>query len=902
MAQGLSLSSLLEESRRLTTHLALAEIPAVQRGLDLLESESRKLVARAVRDGHGGSSTGAAAAVMDPRAQALLAGSGVDAERLLGAGAGAAAAAAVVSAFEQLQPGQDADVESFLGQQHEQAIVGAIEDRALATVRDADRAAHRHMLAVWEDAQRRLFDELGHHHHHHHHHAVADGALALMDPAREPLAFALRGQTAAGARVLQPRVERYAQVVRALNDARLAATTAAPSSRAPAFDLLAALERATADSSQELKSKQIAQAWRLLGHYARAAAAEAANGGSDAALVAGACAHLEEAFGEHVERTVAQYPHDASVGGVPSVHRRVQGYLAVQFGRLGRVPAFLEVFNGEAIWAHMYVLYRCGHRAELLQYALDMEDIITDSDPGFVAHLKAFFSEQSPALLLRGEAAVPVAASSLEDPYKAALYRVLGRGSVPRKAAAEVVHTTEDYLWSSLVLVRDAAAIAAATGHPRATLAGVQALILKYGAAHFDPHGANPLLYFRVLLLCGLLEPAVDHLLQADRFQIEAVHVAVLLAHSGLLRVTTATTDTATDGASFASFLVPDADDGDGGGSLRQRLDFYRMVVHYARALPEPAADDAVNYLLLLTLPGLGAGAGADSAAARRTQCQQALVRLLYERRDYAHFLGDIQSDGTRRRGYLERLAPLAGLATGDQFSRAIVRRLADRSRDEGRLADTVLLYNLAERYNAVLAVLCRQLGEVLYLRGSGNGATTAAADLSSPADAPLLVLGPDDVEGVARAVLDHYRQREHIARALDPRAVATCTTLLQLLAFLNSHRRMAYEEALATLQATQLLPLDADVARAAEHAERVAALDESITRNFSFILLAAMDTLARLYAGLAESPFVDAVKQASMLLLRRKARALMVFAGMLQFRMPSDTYAKLNRIEVSMS
>ncbi|KAJ2884765.1 hypothetical protein H4R27_001877 [Coemansia aciculifera] len=57
-----------------------------------------------------------------------------------------------------------------------------------------------------------------------------------------------------------PRVERYAQVVRKLNDAR-----ALPSSQQ--FELLAGLEKATADSSQELKSKQIGQVWKLLEHY-----------------------------------------------------------------------------------------------------------------------------------------------------------------------------------------------------------------------------------------------------------------------------------------------------------------------------------------------------------------------------------------------------------------------------------------------------------------------------------------------------------------------------------------------------------------------------------------------------------------------------------------------------------
>ncbi|KAJ2714406.1 nuclear pore complex subunit, partial [Coemansia spiralis] len=401
-----------------------------------------------------------------------------------------------------------------------------------------------------------------------------------------------------------------------------------------------------------------------------------------------------------------------------------------------------------------------------------------------------------------------------------------------------------------------------------------------YGATHFDPNGTNPLLYLRVLLLCGLLENAVDYLLQVDRYQIEAVHMAVLLVHHGLLLVPT--TEPA---SSFSSYLIA-ADDGSS-----PRLDFASMISHYARALPEAATDDAVNYLLMLTLPGAG------PSTHQQALCEQALVRLLYERREYAHYLGDIQADGTRKRGYLERFLPLLGIGSSEQFAQTIIRQLADRSRDEGRLADTVLLYNLAERYNTVLNVLSKQLGELLYLRGCSNGATLAV-DLSSPGDG----LGLDDVEGVARAVLEHYKQREHIARVLDERSVATCNTLLLLLAFLNCHRCTAYEEALETIERTQLLPLDGDVSLAAQHAEKVRNVDESITRNFSLILLATMDTLTQLHAGLKESPFVDAIKQANMQRLRCKARTLMAFAGMVRFRMPSDTYAKLNRMDVFMN
>ncbi|KAJ2238018.1 nuclear pore complex subunit [Coemansia sp. RSA 485] len=856
MGKPLSLSSLLEDSRRLTTHLSSSEIPSVHRNLNLLESESRKLVARSVRTS---SATASGRTLLDTRAQSLLASSGVDTDELTEN----VASSAVLSAFEMLQPTFDANVESFLAQQQEQSIVNAIEESELSTLDDFDRQMSQHMRLVWEETQRKMFEELGQYQ------GIGLMAAGAVGNRESACVFDLVDER----KVVQPRVERYAKVVRELNDSRVA--TAAAVGRPGAlqnYDLLGGLEKATAESSQELRSKQIAQVWTLLGHYAPGA-------GNGAGLVQGACDYLEQTFVDHVDRVVAQYPHEANVGGVPSVHRKIEGYLRVLFGRLGRVPAFLEVFNNDAIWAHMFMLYRCGYRKELLKYALEMEDIITDSDPGFVAHLKAFV-DGAPA---SRQTDLSVGASSLEDPYKAALYKVLGRGSVPKKTAAEVIQTTEDYLWAELAVIRDKDCIGGAASISATSLADLQALMLKFGPAHFDPNGSNPLLYLRVLLLCGLFEHAVDYLLQVDRFQIEAVHLAVLLVHFGLLRTTASSAAGQPSLSASNGYLsVSDA------ANQQPTLDFSRVITQYAYALPDSSADDAINYLLLLTL-------GTGDVAEKRVVCELAIVRVLYERREYAHFLGDINPDGTRQRGYLERHLPLLGISGHEQFAQTVIRRLADRSRDEGRLADTVLLYNLGERYNTVLAVLCKQLGEILYAYGNTGIISDGSATDST--------MGLDNVEGVARAVLAHYKQREHIARSLDTRAVSTCSVLLTVMDFLAFYRKGAYENALQLIESTQLLPLnEVGAAEAGHYAERVKMLDDAITRNFALILVSAMDTLAKLYAGLRESSFMDNVKQSGMLELRKKARCLMVFAGMIQFRMPSDTYAKLNRMDVFMN
>ncbi|KAJ1955086.1 nuclear pore complex subunit, partial [Dispira parvispora] len=58
------------------------------------------------------------------------------------------------------------------------------------------------------------------------------------------------------------------------------------------------------------------------------------------------------------------------------------------------------------------------------------------------------------------------------------------------------------------------------------------------------------------------------------------------------------------------------------------------------------------------------------------------------------------------------------------------------------------------------------------------------------------------------------------------------------------------------------------------------------------------MDTLCRLHTQIKQSQCMDSTKQAELAQLRRKGRSVMVLAGMIQFRMPPNTYSRLNRLD----
>lgn len=94
--------------------------------------------------------------------------------------------------------------------------------------------------------------------------------------------------------------------------------------------------------------------------------------------------------------------------------------------------------------------------------------------------------------------------TSTSDPYKHALYKLIGRVELQRRNVPGVTQTTEDWLWFQLSLVREGEG--AGEGAERFGLRELAGVLTKFGEKHFDPKGNRPVLYFQVLLLCGQFE------------------------------------------------------------------------------------------------------------------------------------------------------------------------------------------------------------------------------------------------------------------------------------------------------------------------------------------------------------------------------------------------------------
>lgn len=101
--------------------------------------------------------------------------------------------------------------------------------------------------------------------------------------------------------------------------------------------------------------------------------------------------------------------------------------------------------------------------------------------------------------------------SSSSDPYKQALYKLIGRVELNRRNVAGVTQTTEDWLWFQLSLIREEESETSSNNEGGSSfekygLRELATVLRKFGESHFDPKGNRPLLYFQVLLISGQFE------------------------------------------------------------------------------------------------------------------------------------------------------------------------------------------------------------------------------------------------------------------------------------------------------------------------------------------------------------------------------------------------------------
>ncbi len=363
-------------------------------------------------------------------------------------------------------------------------------------------------------------------------------------------------------------------------------------------------------------------------------------------------------------------------------------------------------------------------------------------------------------------------------------------------------------------------------------------------------------LSLKVLFLTGQFEAAVEFLFRADRLRSHAVHIALALFESNLLALP----------ANIQAGLIS-AEAG------VKRLNVARLVMLYVRKFESTDPKEALNYFYFLR----------NLRNAKNENLFMTCVsELVLESREFDLLLGFLLQDGSRSPGLIDRLQ------AAPQDTQRVIETVAADSERKGMFEDSVRLYDLARKHDKVIELLNKLLAQVI----------------SQPA---VPESRRDRIQRASVEIARRYRALGHGASRED---TAAFYLMLDLMTFFDLYHANKLDEAIDTVDKIKMVPLRQSDIEVMVSNFRL--LPDELRRNVPDLLLACMSAIFHQYkkvksgggggGGAGAAGAASGGRDRQLAEFRDMAKSIITFAGMIPYRMPGDTNARLVQMEVLMN
>ncbi|KAF1947912.1 NIC-domain-containing protein [Clathrospora elynae] len=733
----------------------------------------------------------------------------------------------------------------------------------------------------------------------------------------------LGGQAGPQDRYTRDKQEKFMDEVKNLNDARLQENT---------FSVLHAFSEVEKAAGTKYSDHFISAYGALVSIIGEKSEAEASNPGSNQPrersfardylddqpnsvasvrtrkhILDGSRKYLESKFLEHVDEVLKRNPAEALVGGVPSLVNKIRGFVRakVAFRELGTDTELLQRIGdaGEEFpWVIVFYLLRGGLLAEAADYVREKRGFFQNTDRNFQAAITQYATEPDRRLSPDSQQKIShthaqrTRLKTTEDPYRLACYKIVGRCDMSKRNLEPIKETMDDWVWLQFNLAREGNRAEENAGE----IFGLEELrttIREIGQRHFMNEEAEAAggygVYFYLATLAGMFEPAISYLYTHN--YVSAVHFAIALDYYGLLRVS----DWTTAGGEILTFTT----------RQQAQLNFGRVVGHYTSDFRAARADAAADYLVLICM---NADLPGEAGKQQAELCHEALRELVLETREFSTLLGDVRSNGQTTPGLIQERVPLLRLNGENGLLNTITSEAAKMADDNGRTNDAVLLCHLAGEYDSVVSILNRALAEALSVEIGQEPLRleplkprlTAAEAQQQQQQRPdltssnLSMLGTDDPVELAQKVLALYDAHSLWWRKVSQINRDTIGILYQL----NNAKKVieagSYMEALGQIENLRILPLSAkgNMSDIRSHANSFNSFPTEISRNIGNVLLWCIACCSRHREHLLSGQFDDAMRRVLADQLLQKAKDLMVFAGLIKYKLPPRVFETLAR------
>ncbi|XP_032816727.1 nuclear pore complex protein Nup93 isoform X2 [Petromyzon marinus] len=607
--------------------------------------------------------------------------------------------------------------------------------------------------------------------------------------------------------------------------------------------------------AEKLDDKNVIELWSMVQHMTDVLLVPAkdtlscrVNKDMQSAFVRQALLYLEQSYKNYVMTTVYGNLQQAKLGGVPGTLQLIHSFINIKLP-----PHLPGLQDGEVdshpVWAVLYYCLRCGDVTAALSVANRSQHQLGE----FVGWLQEYAQSQdrmlSPTSANRLRTHYRRAVRNGTDPYKRAVHCLIGRCDVT-DFHGDVAEKTEDFLWLRLHQVSFEEEAGLGT-QDRISLPQLQTQLLEeYGETHFSA-GQQPFLYFQVLFLTAQFEAAVAFLFRVERLRAHAVHVALALHELKLLLQPP---------LQAAQLLSREPNDP---GPVR-RLNLVRLLMLYTRKFEATDPREALQYFYFLRAEKDGQG---------ENMFMRCVGELVIETREFDMLLGRLERDGTRRPGVIDKFS---------QDTRGIICSVAAVAESKGLFEEAVKMYDLAEKADKVLGLMNQLLSPVVSTQGA-------------------LHSNRDRLKTMALGIAERYRTL-HIST--DKRIGATFYLLLDLMTFFEEYHAGQVDRAMNVMERLKLVPLDPDSIDERQAAFRN--FSDEVRNSLPDVLLATMNILLTKYrrakAVGGGTPARPQRTADDMDALRRQAQVLLMFSGVVPYRMVGDTNARLVQMESLMN
>uniref|UniRef100_A0A673XHV9 Nuclear pore complex protein Nup93 n=1 Tax=Salmo trutta TaxID=8032 RepID=A0A673XHV9_SALTR len=350
------------------------------------------------------------------------------------------------------------------------------------------------------------------------------------------------------------------------------------------------------------------------------------------AFVTQALQFLQNSYKNYTMVTVFGNLHQAQLGGVPGTYQLVRSFLNIKLP--GPLPGMQDgEVEGHPVWALIYYCLRCGDLGAAMQVVNRAQHQLGDFKTWFQEYMNSPDRRLAPATENKLRLHYRRVLRNCADPYKRAVYCLIGKCDIADNHG-DVADKTEDYLWLKLnqVCFDDDGSSAP---QDRLTLAQLQKQLLEdYGESHFSA-SQQPFLYFQVLFLTAQFEAAVAFLFRVERLRSHAVHVALVLYELRLLLKSS---------GQSAQLLSQEAGD----PPMVRRLNFIRLLMLYTRKFESTDPREALQYFYFLRNEK-------NSQGENMFMC--CVSELVIESREFDMLLGRLEKDGSRKPGVIDKFA-----------------------------------------------------------------------------------------------------------------------------------------------------------------------------------------------------------------------------------------------------